>query len=65
MDTKGGKQQRGGGGGVMNWAIGIDMLKKKKNMWSVYTHTYTQTHTHTQTHTNTVRFHLISKYRYS
>ena len=24
MDTKRGKQ-RGGGGGVMNWAIGIDM----------------------------------------
>ena len=25
MDTKQGKQQRGGGGGVLNWAIGIDM----------------------------------------
>ena len=25
MDTKGGKRQRGEGGGVMNWAIGIDM----------------------------------------
>ena len=25
MDTKGGKQRGGGGGGVMNWAIGIDM----------------------------------------
>ena len=25
MDTKGGKAQGGGGGGVMNWAIGIDM----------------------------------------
>ena len=25
MDTKGGKPQGGGGGGVMNWAIGIDM----------------------------------------
>ena len=25
MDTKGRKQQVGGGGGVMNWAIGIDM----------------------------------------
>ena len=25
MDTKGGKPRRGGGGGVMNWAIGVDM----------------------------------------
>ena len=25
MHTKGGKRWRGGGGGVMNWAIGIDM----------------------------------------
>ena len=25
MDTKGGKLQGGGAGGVMNWAIGIDM----------------------------------------
>ena len=25
MDTKGGKRWGGGGGGVMNWAIGIDM----------------------------------------
>ena len=25
MVTKGGKPQGGGGGGVMNWAIGIDM----------------------------------------
>ena len=25
MDTKGGKRQGGGVGGVMNWAIGIDM----------------------------------------
>ena len=25
MDTKGGKRREGGGGGVMNWAIGIDM----------------------------------------
>ena len=25
MDTKGGKPRWGGGGGVMNWAIGIDM----------------------------------------
>ena len=25
MDTKGAKQQVGGGGGEMNWAIGIDM----------------------------------------
>ena len=25
MDTKGVKQQGGGGGGVMNWAIGIDI----------------------------------------
>ena len=25
MDTKGGKRWRGGGGGGMNWAIGIDM----------------------------------------
>ena len=25
MDTKGGKLQWGGDGGVMNWAIGIDM----------------------------------------
>ena len=25
MDTKGGKPWRGGGGGVMNWAIGIAM----------------------------------------
>ena len=25
MDTKQGKPQRGGGGGVMNWEIGIDM----------------------------------------
>ena len=27
MDTKWGKQQGGGGGGVMNWAIGIDMYR--------------------------------------
>ena len=25
MDTKGGKQRRGGDGGVLNWAIGIDI----------------------------------------
>ena len=25
MDTKGGKRWGGGGGGVMNWATGIDM----------------------------------------
>ena len=25
MDTKGGKQGTDGGGGVLNWAIGIDM----------------------------------------
>ena len=25
MDTKGGKWRGSGGGGVMNWAIGIDM----------------------------------------
>ena len=25
MDTKGGKWREGGGGGVMNWEIGIDM----------------------------------------
>ena len=25
MDTKGGKSRGGGDGGVMNWAIGIDM----------------------------------------
>ena len=25
MDTKGGKWREGGGGGVMNWTIGIDM----------------------------------------
>ena len=25
MDTKGGKRWGGGGGGVMNWAIGIDL----------------------------------------
>ena len=25
MDTKGGKPQWGGDGGVLNWAIGIDM----------------------------------------
>ena len=25
MDTKGGKSREGGGGGVMNWAIGTDM----------------------------------------
>ena len=25
MNTKGGKPLGGGGGGVMNWAIGIDM----------------------------------------
>ena len=25
MDTKGGKRRGGGRGGVMNWAIGIDM----------------------------------------
>ena len=27
MDTKGGKRQVGGDGGVMNWEIGIDMYK--------------------------------------
>ena len=42
MDTKGGKRLGGGGGGVMNWEIGIDMYrlmclkwmtnKKKKSM---------------------------------
>ena len=26
MDTKGGKPRGGGGGGVMNWAIDIDMF---------------------------------------
>ena len=25
MDTKGGKPRWGGGGGVLNWSIGIDM----------------------------------------
>ena len=25
MDTKGGKRRGGGGEGVLNWAIGIDM----------------------------------------
>ena len=25
MDTKGGKRWEGGGGGVMNWAIGTDI----------------------------------------
>ena len=30
MDTKEGKPQGRGDGGVMNWAIGIDMYKKKK-----------------------------------
>ena len=28
MDTKGGKPQRGGDGGVLNWAIGIDMYTR-------------------------------------
>ena len=39
MDTKGGKLQWGGDGGVLNWAIGIDMytlmcikLMTKKNL---------------------------------
>ena len=39
MDTKGGKPQWGGDGGVLNWAIGIDMytlmcikLMTKKNL---------------------------------
>ena len=27
MDTKGGKLRWGGDGGVLNWAIGIDMYK--------------------------------------
>ena len=27
MDAKGGKQQGDGGGGVMNWAIDIDVYK--------------------------------------
>ena len=27
MDTKGGKPRWGGDGGVLNWAIGIDMYK--------------------------------------
>ena len=27
MDTNGGKPQGCGGGGVLNWAIGIDMYK--------------------------------------
>ena len=27
MDTKGGKLQWGGDGGVLNWAIGIDVYK--------------------------------------
>ena len=27
MDTKGGKLQWGGDGGVLSWAIGIDMYK--------------------------------------
>ena len=29
MDTKGGKRQGSGDGGVMNWAIGIDMYTLK------------------------------------
>ena len=31
MDTKGGKRQ--GGGGVMNWAIGIDMSTQMCVKW--------------------------------
>ena len=52
MDIKGGKRWRGGGGGVTNWAIGIDMYtlmciklmtnkdllyKKKKNAYTCIT----------------------------
>ena len=29
MDTKGGKPRGGGGGGVMNWVIGIDKLRPR------------------------------------
>ena len=45
MDTKGGKLQGVGGGGVMNWEIGIDMYtlmcikwmnNKKKNKLIIY-----------------------------
>ena len=33
MDTKGGKRRRGGDGGVMNWAIGIDMYTMMCIKW--------------------------------
>ena len=45
MDTKGGKPRWGGDGGVLNWAIGIDMYtmmciklmaNKKKSIASAY-----------------------------
>ena len=46
MDTKWGKQREGGGGGVMNWAIGIDMytlmcikwMTNKKLLYRKYTY---------------------------
>ena len=41
MDTKGGKPRRGGDGGVLNWAIGIDMytlmcIKLMTNKYLLY-----------------------------
>ena len=51
MDTKWGKRWGGGSGGVMNWAIGIDMYtlmciklmtKKKKKTVDGYCHTIFQ-----------------------
>ena len=46
MDTKGGKRRGGGGRGVMNWAIEIDMyslmciklMTKKKKKTNIYSH---------------------------
>ena len=35
MDTKQGKPQRGGGGGVMNWEIGIDMYTLMCIKWMI------------------------------
>ena len=50
MDTKGGKPRWGGDGGVLNWAIGIDMYTlmciklmtdKKKKTKEILTHATT------------------------
>ena len=52
MDTKWGKRQGGGGGGVMNWEIGIDMytlmcIKRMSNKNLLYKKKYMYYSSHT------------------